>query len=325
MTAGGRSAAEGDDELQRALEAGRTAALAADCQRDLQEWAASYPVLFSARPFDTRLFSTVALANAFGVPWESAERLRVATHASLWVFAADWIVDYMAETRSEVEAVTRECLAVSELREPDVSPDPPRDDGTVATAAIELARCLAGLQSELATTPAFDVHKGLWRDQLRRYLSAMAQEWEWKAASAADRDAAAGGASGLPDFEQYLANADNFGSSLVNVAHWIFTGDERTLAHLDELWKVSEGVQRVLRLLNDLATYERDLTWGDLNSLMLGVDRATVAARIAEIVEDCRALLGPLRATCPREAAYLERQIGYSTGFYGVTDYWGTL
>lgn len=327
MTAGGNSAADGEDELQRALEAGRTAALAADCQRDLQEWAASYPVLFSARPFDARLFSTVALANAFGVPWESPDRLRVATRGSLWVFAADWVVDYMAKTRSEVEAVTRACLAVPDLRGQDAVPGPARDDGTVASAAVELARCLADLQSDLATTSAFAVHEGLWRDQLRRYLSAMAQEWEWKAAHTANREAnaTAAGGSGLPDFEQYLANADNFGSSLVNVAHWIFTGDERTLAHLDELWKVSEGVQRVLRLLNDLATYERDLTWGDMNSLMLGVDRATVAARIAEIVEDCRASLVPLRETCPAEAVYLERQIGYSTGFYGVTDYWGSL
>lgn len=322
MSAGERPAAD-DGELQKAVEAGRTAALAADCQRDLRKWADSYPVLFSARPFDPRLFSTVALANAFGVPWESADRLRIAARASLWVFAADWVVDYVAKTRVEVETVVRECLAVPESHGPGVPPGSARD-GTGPSPAAELARCLADIQSDLATVPAFDVHKGLWRDQLRRYLTAMAREWEWKALFTAG-GRAPGTGSGMPDFERYLANADNFGSSLVNVAHWIFTGDERTFAHLDELWTVSEEVQRVLRLLNDLATYERDLTWGDLNSLMLGVDRAIVTKRIAAIVEDCRELLGPLRKTCPVDALYLERQIGYSTGFYGVTDYWGSL
>ncbi|MFI0370451.1 terpene synthase family protein [Actinomadura sp. 1N219] len=305
----------GEDEIQRALEAGRTAALAAECQRDLQEWAASYPVLFSARPFDARLYGTVALANAFGAPWESADRLRIAVRTSLWVFAADWIVDYVAKTRDEIDAVTRECLAVPDV---DVAGQKAAESGT---PGAELARCLADIQADLTSVPAFDAHRWMWRDQLRRYLTAMAVEWDWKADGAHRRHRRADQLT----FEQYLANADNFGSSLVNIAHWIFTGDDPTLARLGSLRKVSEKVQCVLRLLNDLATYERDVTWGDLNSLMLGVDRSTVAARITSIVEDCRESLRPLREACPTQVDYLERQIGYSTGFYGITDYWGAL
>nr|WP_276515312.1 hypothetical protein [Actinomadura coerulea] len=264
------------------------------------------------------MFSTVALANAFGAPWESPDRLRIAARASLWVFAADWVVDYMARTRADVERATRECLTLLEPEGTNLNPGLVSADDE--TAAVGLARCLSDLQADLATSPAFGAHRELWGGQLRRYLEAMAREWEWKAAFTADRKA-----PGLPDFDEYVANADNFGSSLVNIAHWIFTGDERTFAHLDDLGKVSAGVQRVLRLLNDLATYERDLTWGDLNSLMLGVDRPAVMERITEIVGECREQLVPLKETCPVEAAYLERQIAYSTGFYGVTDYWGSL
>lgn len=309
--------AEGaDSELQKAIEAGTRAALAADCQRDLQEWAESYPALFPARPFDARLFSTVALANAFGVPGETPDRLRIATRTSLWVFAADWVVDYAAKTRSEVEEVVRSCGAV-----PEQHGAAPALQNEGSSAAAELARSLSDIQADLATVPAFEVHKGMWRDQLRRYLAAMALEWNWKAVRA-HRDRCGGS---VLTFERYLANADNFGSSLVNIGHWIFTGDRSTLDHLDELWKVSEEVQRILRLLNDLATYERDLAWGDLNALMLGVDRATVGGRITLLVDECRELLRPLRETCPAQAAYLERQIGYSTGFYGITDYWGAL
>ena len=35
--------------------------------------------------------------------------------------------------------------------------------------------------------------------------------------------------------------------------------------------------------------------------------------------------LRPLEASCPREVAYLLRQIGFASGFYQVTDFWGSL
>jgi hypothetical protein len=84
-------------------------------------------------------------------------------------------------------------------------------------------------------------------------------------------------------------------------------------------------VQRALRLLNDLATYERDVAWGDLNSLMLGLDRDEVSRRVGELVERCEEIIEPLSARFPDEATYLRRQLGYSVGYYGLTDYWGTL
>ncbi len=128
-----------------------------------------------------------------------------------------------------------------------------------------------------------------------------------------------------PTFEDYLRNADNFGSTFVNAGHWIFTSEPGVLAHLAPLLEASREVQQVLRLLNDLATYKRDVTWGDLNAMLLDADRATVRKRIGELVDHCRTLLRPLHDSCPREAVYLERQIGYSMGFYGGADYWGEL
>ena len=83
--------------------------------------------------------------------------------------------------------------------------------------------------------------------------------------------------------------------------------------------------QRYLRLLNDLATSGREREWGDLSALTLGAGRKEVIERMAGILGRCRALLEPLRAGSPRVAAYLERQIGFNTGFYGVADYWGEL
>lgn len=291
------------DAIASAAEHGTICATAADCQADLQVCAKLYPGLLPADPFDPRLYSTVALANAFGSPWLPPDRLRIATRTSLWVFAADWQVDYLAKSHDRIDELTRICLAVAD------GGAPPDDE--------PLALFLADIRDELAATPSFAAHRAVWRDQLDRYLAAMAREWRWKTAHRA------GEAEALPSFDEYLDNADNFGSTWVNISHWILTCEPGVLDRVDELRAASQQVQRVLRLLNDLASYDRDLRWGDLNALLLGVGRAEVAERVAALVDGCRELFEPLRDGCPQEVAYLERQIGYSTGFYGLTDYWG--
>ncbi|MEV7805956.1 terpene synthase family protein [Microbispora sp. NPDC088329] len=291
------------DELRAAELLGTTVAVAALSQRDLQECGTTYSSLFPDDPFDVTLFNAVALANAFGAPWLSFKQLRIANRTSLWIFAVDWLIDYKADSRAQVDDVARRILAVAD----GASPDDP------------LTRFLADIRDELATAPGYAQWGSAWRDQVERLLVASAREWDWKAARAA------GDNSALPSFEEYLDNADNYGSSLVNIGHWIYNGDLAALAHFDELRAAGDEVQRILRLLNDLATYERDLTWGDLNSQMLGVGREQVLARVAELIDNCRKLLEPLRDACPREVTYLERQIGYSLGFYGITDYWGRL
>ncbi|TDB91779.1 terpene synthase [Actinomadura sp. KC216] len=293
----------GGGETSAAAEHGRICALAMECQRDLQECVDAYPDLFPSKPFDGRLFSAVALANAFGSPWATAADLRIAIKTSMWNFAADWQIDYLAGTRDEVQRLITGCLAVA--------------DGTKPAGGSAITTFLAEIVEDLRGGPASGILP-VWRDQLGRWLAAMAREWEWKADLAAGRAAP-------PTFEDYLANADNFGTTWVNLAHWIHTGDAATVARVDELWAASQEVQRILRLLNDLATYRRDVEWGDLNALMLGVERGDVRGRIEEMVEHSRKLIDPLKDDCPEAAAYLERQIGFSVGFYGVTDYWGTL
>ncbi|RKS70850.1 terpene synthase family protein [Actinomadura pelletieri DSM 43383] len=289
------------DALTEARDAGLVMARAVRCARDLADRAAAYPDLFDAKPIDETLFNAVACANAFGSPDLDAAGIRMAARTSLWIFGLDWLVDHVAAERSVVDDVNRRCLAVA------AGGPPVPGDG--------LTRFLAEIRDDAAKSSAFEVLRDDWLAQLRRLLECGAREWTWKSGDRAN----------WPTFDEYLDNADNYGSAWVNVSHWIVHADEGVLAHIGELQVVSREVQRVLRLLNDLATYERDMTWGDLNAQMLGVDRATITARIDEIVARCRELLRPLRADCPDAVAYLERQIGYSTGFYGLSDYWGSL
>ena len=84
---------------------------------------------------------------------------------------------------------------------------------------------------------------------------------------------------------EYLDNADNLACTFVNVTHWICTGDAETHGTARPAGRApATQVQRVLRLVNDLATHERDLEWGDLNALLLVDDPAEVQTGIAELV-----------------------------------------
>jgi hypothetical protein len=291
------------DEILVGSEHGRICALAAVGQRDLQECAAAHHQLFAAKPFDPTLFSAIAHATAFGAPWCSVEQIRVANRASLWVFAADWLIDSEAKTREEITAIVADCLAAA--------------DGTAPTAASPLGRFLTQIRDELATAPSFLTGRLPWRKEVERMLAAMAREREWKSARAALAGEAAG-----PTLREYLDNADNTGLSFVNVSHWLFTGDRACLEKLGELTTAGREAQRVLRLVNDLATQKRDAVSGDLNALML-TDHDDASRRIAMLVERCHDLLRPLETTCPQQVVYLARQIGFTSGFYQVTDFWG--
>lgn len=298
-------AGRGEPVLEHAAEQGRVCAVAMDCLRDLRECAAEYPDLFSAKPFGPTVFSGVALANAFGSPGLPASRIRIAARTALWAFAVDWLMDHVATSRDEIDAIVVGCAAVGHGGPP--APNAP------------LQVFLAALRDELAGRPGWPAQQAVWREHLQRYLDAGAREWDWKTARAE------GDAGALPSLEDYLANADNFGSSLVNVSHWIDNRTVETAGELVRLAEASAEVQRTLRLLNDLATYERDLTWGDINSLMLGLTPDEVHRRIGELIDRCEKLITPLAAELPEEADYLRRQLGHSVGFYATADYWGSL
>lgn len=282
-----------------AVEAGAICARAGRSQRDMRGWAETYPGLFSAKPFDAALYSTLSLAMAFGGPWFSAEQLRVANKTSLWAFGLDWLVDYVATSSSEVEDIARRCLDVA-----GGAPPVPGDD---------LTRMLGDIRDELASSPAFPELGPVWRDELERMLDGMLTEWRWKTEKV------------VPTFEEYLGNADNLGFSYVFAAHWIHVTGSGPVADAGPLREAGRAVQRVIRLLNDLGTYERDVAWGDLNVLLLGVDRAEVERRITGLAARSRELIAPLRAAHPELAGYMERQMDFCAGFYQVGDYWGAL
>ncbi|WP_157247227.1 terpene synthase family protein [Nonomuraea typhae] len=278
------------DELGEASELGRVCALAAECARDLRRCAELYGGLFPRAAFDPDLYHALCLTSAFSSPWSAAERLRVANRAALWVRAVGWQVDHAATTREEVEELAGDCLAVADGAGP-------RGPAT---------RFLADLCDELATVKEFEELRGAWREQLERMLAAMGRVWAWREAGA------------VPSLERYVENADSHGSSFVDLSHWIYA-DPWARGHLGVLGPVSRQVQRYLHLLGDLASYRRDVSWGALNVLMLDVSHGDVTDRMTVLAGQAAGLIGPLREVSPLTAAYLRRQIGFSTGFHGIS------
>lgn len=283
-------------------ECGRVSAVAGQVGRRMRAWAESYPQLFSAKPFDPELFTTLALASAFSGPWLTADELRMANRVCLWCFGLDWRIDYLASSPEQARETARRCLEVA--------------DGAPPGADDDLTRFLADIRDELSSAPAYAGLGDVWRDELARMLEAMIKEAEWKHAAPA-----------RPSFAEYLGNADNLGFCFVFTAHWIATTPPPAPPPEDvaAIREASRAVQRVVRLLNDLGTYQRDVEWGDLNALLLGVDRDEVQRHVADLAGRAREAIAPLREPYPALAAYLERQMDFCAGFYGVADYWGAL
>jgi len=273
---------------------GVTCAVAALGQRDLQGIADADPDLFPRVPFDAGVFTTLAMANAFSAPWLSAPDLRAANRASLWAFRVDWFSDHVATEVEQLDRFTATCLAVADGADP---PD-------------RLTAMLANIRHDLAPASNNVAAQAIWREELRRMLAAMTVEFGWRAA---------GTTVSVPE---YLDNADNLGSSFVNVTHWLANpepGDSPTADVLD----ATRAQQRVIRVLNDLATLDRDIAWGDLNLLRLGADRAAADEMLGGLMHECDAALTRIRPGQPGLAMFLHRQVEFCRGFYGLTDYWG--
>ncbi|WP_214414249.1 terpene synthase family protein [Sphaerisporangium fuscum] len=282
-----------------AAECGAISALAGRSQRQMRQWTAAHPGLFSAKPFDDALYSTVSMAMAFSGPWYTAEQLSMANKACLWTFALDWLVDYVCASPAEVNALLPRCLAVG--------------DGAEPGAGDDLARMLAEIRQELARAEGFPALGPVWREELQRMLEAMTREWEWKNSQV------------TPSLEEYLANADNHAFVFVLTCHWIHTGGPDAGTAVGQVRRAARAVQRVMRLLNDLSSYNRDRRWGDVNALLLGVPLDDVTQTVAALTAEARKLLGELRVHQAPLADYMERQMDFCAGFYQIGEFWGRL
>ncbi|MEV5708453.1 terpene synthase family protein [Actinoallomurus sp. NPDC052274] len=281
--------------------AGAAAAKIRACEQDLVDDARRYPDLFPDKPFAT-VYGEVAKTMVFSAPWCAPDDLAITCRTILWIFALDWLVDHVAESRRDVADLTAECLAVRAGRPPGSS----------------LARMLFDIREDLRAEPMFAQLGRLWDEELTKMIDAMSREWDWKRSFRGATPSAV-----RPTLEEYLANSANFGCTFTNVTFWISSGDPEAAASIEELRPASDTAQRALRLVNDLASSEREKTWGDINVFALGLDRAQVVERIARVRRTFEDALLSLDRSSPVQADFLRRQLEYSVTYYSDgADYW---
>ncbi|MEU6709707.1 terpene synthase family protein [Streptomyces wuyuanensis] len=279
---------------------GAIAALTSLGHRDLQHHIERHSTLFEDRPFDPALLSAISLCNAISTQGFPGRTREVANRTTLWAFGLDLAIDRAATTAQEVEEIVRQCRGVA--------------SGSPAASGNHLVAFLTEIQNEVAA--AEDLMPS-WRNELDRMLSAQLREWHWNTARKS------GNRSRQPSFDEYLDNADSLMLTFIALTTWMADPDLQTHQHLDGLISASRSVQRVVRLLNDLATYERELEWGDLNALMLGPTRTDIENRIITLTEEARSRLRPLIQSQLLPAVYLNRLMEFNIGYYRTTDYWG--
>ncbi len=293
-------------DLLDGTEFGRVGALAGAGARDLAQVAAKFPGLFPRRPFDPAMFGAVALAGASSAPWLDHTRICLVNRMSLWLFGLDLRAEAMGPT--EVDALVRRCHRVADGGDPE-----PGD---------ELTELLAVVRAELAgAAPAGTARLAVWRDALGRTLAAVAREQAWLAALRSTQQAQPG--QPRPGPEEYLDNAASTGFSVVFSTLWLTETTAAQAYMAPALAGAVAAAERVLRLVNDLGGYDRDVAADDLNVLRLGLTRAELAGQIEESTDRMMTLLHSVRLDQPRLASYVERQVGYAMGLYGVGDFWG--
>ncbi|GAA4611593.1 hypothetical protein GCM10023195_49180 [Actinoallomurus liliacearum] len=281
--------------------AGAATAKIRDCEQDLVDHARRYPGLFPDKPFAT-VHGEVAKTMVFSAPWCAPDDLAISCRTILWIFALDWLVDHVAESRHKVADLTTDCLAVRDGRSPGSS----------------LSRMLFDIRQDLRAEPMF-AHLGrAWDQELTKMIDAMSREWDWKRSF---REASPSAVR--PTLEEYLANSANFGCTFTNVTFWISSGDPQAAACIEELKGASDTAQRALRLVNDLASSDREKAWGDINVFALGLDRTQVVERIAQVRRTFEEALLSLERSSPVQADFLRRQLEYSATYYSDgADYW---
>ncbi|GAB2703604.1 terpene synthase family protein [Nocardia thraciensis] len=281
---------------------GIACATAVRLRQSMTRWAAAYPVLYDHEPFGSALFGSTALAIAFSAPRSPPDRLNAAARATLWIHGLDWLMDSSELPDAAVHDLMQGCMRVATDNRTDTPPPLP-------LPAAELTTLLAELRDDLIAAPAFRTLRQHWSAALRRLLAAMKQERQW--ATDGDSDVR------QPSLRTYLDNADSVAVSFVFTTHWIANGGG---GDIDAIVAASAATQRVIRLINDLATVARDIRTGDTNALFAATSRDEIDRLLGDLERDADAKLRTASRSNPELTDYMRRQWEFCHAFYSRGD-----
>ena len=287
--------------------------LSARTSQTLHRWATRYPLIRRVRVWP------LSLSVAAGAPFTSVEALISTARLSLWVFTLDDLFD---EERVPQVELMRRATRYRALAHREIAP--PSGDS--------LASALCELRDDLATYPLFASLGKEWADSLCGTIDGMTDEYRWRSTYRND------GAASLPTYEEYVAvGRYSIGGPPHIWAALITTGDESTPHHLDHLRAMEQIASNCIRLANDLQSYQKEVTEGKINALVIlsralteqGVPEqgayAQAEARVRKDIEAGLEQLTELRrravTTTGRPEAAIDNIARFVCDFYTEHDY----
>jgi hypothetical protein len=213
--------------------------------RDLDRWAASYPLIRRVRAYPLAL--SVAAAESYG----SVEAISSTARLSLWVFTLDDVFDEEVWPEAELMSHVDLYRAIA-LGEQSV------------TRGDSLEAALTDVRDDLARYPLFGQVGAEWAQALTGTIDGMIQEVLWRQAYRLY------GPDALPSYAEYVSTGlYSIGGPPHVWAGLITTGDPSTPCHLEHLHKLERIACTCIRLANDLRSQQKEREEENVNSLVI--------------------------------------------------------
>lgn len=206
-------------------------------------------------PLSQESILPAAVGAIIQLPRLPVQAVATRTKANIWLPAFDDLLDRQALSAGEIEDVLQECLAVA---------CQPRS--AVATRS-PFGMALADIVEELAQYPLWRELHPCWTVSLVQVLEASMYEY-WLQRRASGWEGQMGGFS--PLFDEYLFyGRRSIGITYLWISSLILENDRSALPVLSQLIALADQCALVVRLANDLATYERESREGKVNSITI--------------------------------------------------------
>lgn len=216
--------------------------------RELQRWAAQYPLMRRVRVWP------LSLTVAASAPFATSDVVFNMARMSLWIFTADDLFDEEMVPFKELQR------RVSRYKGVLIG-----DYGSSKRERDTLALALQEIRQDLGTYTLFPTLQSEWANAASNTLNAMMREHEWRILyRSTDRGAR------LPSYDSYLSYAIySIGGPPVIWTALIAINDESVLEHLVRLKKMEQVASLCLRLANDLRSHSKEIDEDNINSIVL--------------------------------------------------------
>ncbi len=263
---------------------------------DLRSWLAGPAAGLRNLPIEAMAISAATIA-----PWRSVTQLRAVARMYVWTYALDDHVEAITSLPELDDLFTR-CLDVVRTNQSDTS-------HPILTA-------LSSCQQDLNAQPLYPKLAELWAAKFASDLQAVRYDWR-----------VSRGEIDRTDFQDYLDHASSVTLWMNHFPLWATSEDSALLDQLDPLATALDDLTIVVRLANDLATFDRESRTGDNNALMYpGVTQDQVRAELAHRANDATRRLSIMVDDGFAPAIELIRLLEWSTVFYSCGDFrgWGS-